>query len=265
MELIAHIWNKYLLHVLDILIMAYIFYNLILLLKGTRAIEISFGMLVLFLFTFLVRDVLKLPTLSILLQWFWNFIVIILVVVFQPEIRAAFARLGRARLLHPIFKEKKEVINELMKAIKELLSKRIGAIIVLEGQTGLREYVESGVKINGELSSELLTTIFCPPSPLHDGAVIVSGGRVIGARCILPISQNTETTGVLGMRHRAGLGLSEVSDAFVIIISEETQRVSVAENGILYPNVPLSNLEEKIEAWYKKLEENILIQLKNKK
>jgi diadenylate cyclase len=260
MGIVGELWSKYLLHILDILIMAYIFYNLILLLKGTRAIEISLGILVLLLFTFLVRDVLKLPTLSILLQLFWNFIVIILVVVFQPEIRAAFARLGRARLVYPIFKEKKEVINELIKGVKELLSRKVGAIVVLEGQTGLREYIESGVKINGELSSDLLTTIFYPKGPLHDGAVIVSGGRLIGARCILPISQNSEIAGVLGMRHRAGLGLSEVSDAFVIIVSEETQQISVAENGVLHQNVSLGNLEERIESWYKRLEENILIQ-----
>lgn len=249
MDFFVKIWESYLVHIIDILIVAYIFYRLILLLKGTRAFQVALGIVLLFLFTILSRDVIHLHTLAWLLEKFWMAGVVLLIVVFQPELRTALARLGSSHLGYS--SGDTHFIKEIIGAIKDFSEQRIGALIVLEQEIGLRDFVETGTKIHGEVTRELLLSIFQPRSVLHDGAVIISHGQLLAAGCILPISDDPEIARVLGMRHRAALGLSEVSDAWTIVVSEETGIISLAKRGKLTRGVDLEELGHQLFDLYR--------------
>ena len=223
--------------ILDIVVVSVIIYQLLLLIKGTRAVQLIKGLFVLLIISVLSRT-LGLTTLTWMLDQVWTMLVVALPVVFQPELRRALEQIGRGKFItmHSnalTAEDYKKLIEELIRCTQVLSQSRIEALIVIEKETGIQELVETGVKIDGVVSSEFLVNIFIPKSPLHDGAVIIREDRVAAAGCFLPLSQDTELEKDLGTRHRAALGISEISDALVIIVSEETGVISVAKNGKL--------------------------------
>lgn len=222
---------------IDILIVAYLFYRLILVIRGTRAEQLVKGLFLLLL-AMIASYQLQLNTLNWLLRQMTLGLAIAVPIVFQPELRRALEQLGRGKLFQRTYwnwnpQEFDHLLSELHKAIPVLVKKRIGALIVIERETGLKDWVKTGVLVEGIISAELLINIFFPRSPLHDGAVIIRGNQIVAAGCFLPLTDDPYLSKELGTRHRAGIGLSEHSDAVAIIVSEETGVISVAHNGIL--------------------------------
>jgi diadenylate cyclase len=255
MEFLALLWRRYLVNILDILIVAYITYKLFMLLKGTRAIQVLRGIFILILATFVARA-LQFQTVSWILKGFWVAGVIAIVIVFQPELRSVLARIGKGPVLRSFFSEKLVFIDEIIKALERLSKKGFGALIVLEQDTGLRNYIESGVVINGEVTADLLCSIFMTRAPIHDGAVIVQNERLIAAGCVLPLTHEPGVTKILGTRHRAAIGITEVSDAWAIVVSEETGDISLARSGKLERKIDIKELLSEITSLYKaKIEE----------
>ncbi len=245
-----NLWQVYFVNILDILIVGYIFYRILLLIKGTRAFQVLRGILILVGIT-VIADSLRFTLLSWVLTRFWLAGVIALVIVFQPELRGVLAQLGGSRLSRVFFKDDVSFVEEIIKSIKAVVLREWGALIVLEQQTGLKNFVETGVVINGEISNELICSIFNPNSPLHDGAVIIRNDQIIAAGCILPLSQERNISRILGTRHRAGVGLTEVSDAWVIIVSEETGLISLAREGELERGVGIDELKKLLKQNFK--------------
>lgn len=229
MELVAHIWNVYISNILDILILAYIFYRILLVIKGTRTIQVVIGLIVLVAVTIIARDVLHLQTLSWIMGKFWLAAVVILAVVFQSEIRYALAKIGSKLFLFGT-KIKSNFISEIVEAATEMSKIRMGALIVLEKDMGLKNYTETGIKLDGKVTHELLLSIFNTKAPIHDGAVIIKDEKIEAAGCVLPISTEIEVKH-LGTRHRAGIGLSATTDAIVLVVSEETGNISICVDG----------------------------------
>lgn len=220
--------------VLDILLVAILIYRVLMLFRGTRAVQITIGLAVLAGGTMAARA-LELTSLSWLLDHFWSFWVVALIVVFQPELRRALAWIGQGSLLQRVLGDTAEgarVVHEIVRATESLAGRRIGALIVLERATGLRQYAELGVALDALVSADLLTSVFLPYSPLHDGAVFIQGGRVVAAGCFLPLSRN-EVGRALGTRHRAALGIAEETDAIAVVASEERGQLSIAVAGRL--------------------------------
>ena len=216
--------------VLDILIVAYVVYRVALLIRGTRTMQMVVGLLVV-AGAFVVSQLLGLFTLNWLLNNFLGSLFLILVVIFQSDIRRALTRVGTPTFLgHATVAS---VAQELADAAAWLSARRIGALIVLEQEVGLSDYVETGRILDARLSPELLETIFMRGSPLHDGAVIAKGEQILAAACLLPLSSNPNVNLALGTRHRAAIGLTEESDAAVIVVSEEDGTISLARNGTL--------------------------------
>jgi diadenylate cyclase len=230
MEIVVNVWNHYLVHVADILLVSFLIYQMLLLMRGTRAVQISVGLFIIGLVT-LFSGLLGFPTLSWLLQKFWIAGVVVIAILFQPEIRSALASLGAKTALRPVIQEEMRVINELVASVREGSRRQMGMLIVAERDTGLRNYIESGTVLNADVTSELILTLFQPPGVLHDGAVIVQGGRIAAAGCILPLSADPTLSKWLGTRHRAAVGITERSDAWAICVSEETGNISIAQNG----------------------------------
>ena len=241
MELMKVLWSNYFVNIVDILVVAYIFYRMMLLIKGTRAVQIIVGILTLLILTFLAQF-LHLKALDWLFEKFWYAAVVILVVVFQPEIRSALAQLGSHRWGKILVPSELGFVNEVIEAVKEFNNEHTGALVVFEQDTGLRNYIETGTIINAHVSKELLRSIFNTRSPLHDGAVIIQNARLIAAGCVLPLSHEPDISKILGTRHRAAVGLSEISDAIVIVVSEETGKISVAREGRLETGVDVEEL-----------------------
>jgi len=226
-----------LMDLLDIAIVAYVSYKAITLIRGTRAVQLLKGLAVLLVST-KVSEWLGLYTINWILKNTMTVGVIALLVVFQPELRRGLEQLGRGRFFTTTLlglgdKELNRLLDHITEAAEELSKNRIGALIVMEKQTGLNEYIETGVKINGNVSVELLLNIFVPNTPLHDGAVIIRNDKIIAAGCYLPLTENPNLSKELGTRHRAALGVTEESDAVAIIVSEETGVISVAKEGKL--------------------------------
>lgn len=232
---------------IDILLLSAVIYWLLTLIKGTRTIPILLGLSVL-LGVYVLATFLRLDAIGWLMGNLFSSVVVILVVLFQADIRNALARVG----LTTMFREAREtdwgtMIFEVARAAEMLSAKRIGGTIVLELETGLRNYIERGAPINGSLSSELLVSIFHPASPLHDGAVIITKkGEVAAARCILPLSTSPTASLSLGTRHRSGLGLSEETDSVVILVSEERGTISLAHQGRLYRDLEENDLKARL-------------------
>jgi diadenylate cyclase len=217
--------------VLDILIVAYVIYRAALLIRGTRTMQMVVGLLVV-AGAFVGSQLLGLFTLNWLLNNFLGSLFLILVVIFQADIRRALTRVGTPTFLAgPVTVA--SVAQELVNAAAWLSARRIGALIVLEQDVGLNDYVETGRILDARLSPELLETIFMRGSPLHDGAVIVKGETVLAGACLLPLSTNPNVNLALGTRHRAAIGITEDSDAAVIVVSEEDGTISLARNGEL--------------------------------
>jgi uncharacterized protein (TIGR00159 family) len=218
--------------VVDILLVAFVIYRIFVLIKGTRALQILIG-LAFIVVAYVGSQVFELFTLHFILNAFLSSIILVVVVLFQNEIRRALAHVG----MNPFLSSREfsvtgpEAVEELMKVSVSLANKKIGALIVLQRETDLEDYVEQGVKIEAALTKELLLSVFLPYSPIHDGAVIVRDGRVSWAGCFLPLTTRPNVDKQLGTRHRAALGLTEETDAVVIVISEETGGISLVLNG----------------------------------
>ncbi|HBI15569.1 MAG TPA: TIGR00159 family protein [Desulfobulbaceae bacterium] len=213
----------------DILIVTVIIYRIILLIRGTRAVQMLIGIVVITIIFFISRQ-LDLLTLHWLLKTFLNSILLIVIIVFQRDIRRVLTQMGRAP-----FQKQHDVLaqdlNEIVKAATYMARRALGALIVIERETGLRDYIESGHSIDSKLTREMLISIFLHDSPIHDGAVVVHNGRIHSAGCLLPLTQNPSLSKQYGTRHRAAIGLSEETDAVVIVVSEERQEISLVENG----------------------------------
>ena len=233
--------------VFDILVVAALIYRVLTLFRGTRAVQITIGLGVVGAAAVVARS-LELTSLSWLLDHFWSFWVVALLVVFQPELRRALGWIGQAWLLQRLTggAERAQVVEEIARAADSLAARRIGALLVVERATGLRQLAELGVALDAIVSSDLLTSVFLPYSPLHDGAVIIQGGRVVAAGCFLPLSRNTQIGRALGTRHRAALGIAEESDAIAVIVSEETGSISIAVSGTIEPVADVDALRHRL-------------------
>jgi diadenylate cyclase len=230
--------------VLEILLVSYALYRVLLLFHGTRTLQIVTG-LVMLLAIYSAAWVLKLEMITYVLGFVFQYGAIALLVVFAPELRAALAHLGQARFAR-LFRQmaQREVAEEIVDGVERLSRSGIGAIVAIEREVSLDPFLESGSPMEAKVSADLLATIFTPYSPLHDGAVIVRGDTIIAAGCILPLSQSVLADRSLGTRHRAALGLSDETDAMVVVVSEETAAVSVANRGRLYRDLTPQDLRD---------------------
>ena len=218
---------------IEIIVVAYVIYRLLLLLHGTRAVQMLVGIVVLVL-AFALAWVAKLTMITYLLGVIFRYGAFAALVVFQPELRAALAHLGQARVTRFLRRmEASEVAEAIAEAVERLSRTGTGALVAIEREMHLGDFVASGSEMQAKVSADLLTTIFTPYSPLHDGAVLVRGDTIIGAGCILPLTQAALSDRTLGTRHRAAMGLTEETDAIVVIVSEETAMISIAEGGRL--------------------------------
>jgi uncharacterized protein (TIGR00159 family) len=217
---------------LDILIVALAIYWLLLLIRGTRAVQIILGLAIL-LAVSLASQLFEFITLSWILGNFLGYAVIIIIVLFQPDIRRALARVGGGFFRSFSRYEESQLLEEIVRAAQALARKRVGALVVLERETGLDDQIEAGVRLDATVTKDLLTSIFLPYSPLHDGAVVLQGGRIAYAGCVLPLTLRADLPEGLGTRHRAALGITEETDAVVIVVSEESGSISVVVGGEL--------------------------------
>ncbi|MEM7125273.1 MAG: diadenylate cyclase CdaA [Chloroflexota bacterium] len=221
-------------NLLDIALVAAIFYVVLRLFRGTQAVQLIRGILVISLIIAVIAQTPQLTAFNWLVQNSTSVILVAIPVIFAPELRRALERVGRSAPLlirRTDDANTQRLVNEVVKAVEQLAIKRHGALLVFENSTGLGDYIDQGIRLDAELSSELLLTIFVPSTALHDGAVIIRGSRVAAAGCILPLTQQKINDSQMGTRHRAAIGLTEQVDAFIIVVSEETGNISAASNG----------------------------------
>jgi diadenylate cyclase len=247
MELIQTIrWQD----LLDILIVAIGVYWLLVWLKGTRALQMLVG-LSLLLAASVLAERLGLYTVEWLVSSFWMQVVLAVLILFQPEIRRALAQIGRNPFTHRLSAvEESRTLEEITRAVVGLANKRVGAILVLEREIELREIVEMGVTLDAQVSRELLFSLFQPESPMHDGAVIIRGNRITAAGCFLPLSLNPEVSKTLGTRHRAAIGITEETDALVIVASQETGTISMIMGGRMTRELDAGGLTRMLSRFY---------------
>lgn len=235
------------LDVIDIVVVAYFLYRLYLMLKNTRAATLVKGLLVLVGFMVICRT-LNLHVISWLLEKSMTVIMVALPVVFQPELRRALEQIGRGRLFQKGSELNEQELEDMLvnvaDAARVMSRDKVGALLVFERATGLEERIETGVPVDGLVSSGLLQNIFVKDTPLHDGAVVIRGNRVVAACCLLPLTENRNLSQELGTRHRAALGISEQSDALVLVVSEESGTISVARNGELMRYLTVDDVKE---------------------
>lgn len=245
--------------VIDIAIVAYVFYKIFMLIRETRAEQLIKGLVVL-LVIMKLSEWAKLYVVHFILLNTMTLGLIALIIVFQPELRRALEYIGRNKIFFAKMAEEQEeafnrTVHELVSAVVSLSREQIGALIVMERQTGLNEIASTGVKIDADITSGLLINIFIPNTPLHDGSVIIRKDRILAAGCFLPLSANQTISKELGTRHRAALGIAEQSDALVIIVSEETGTISVALNGKLSRYLDANTLTSVIKKAYSEEEQ----------
>ncbi|HEX4682163.1 MAG TPA: diadenylate cyclase CdaA [Gemmatimonadaceae bacterium] len=231
--------------VLEIAIVTFAIYRVLVLIQRTRAMQVLAGVVVVIAFGSAVAFILRLEIIVYILTWILNWAPVVLVVIFAPELRAALAQIGRSpvsRLFGSM--RESEIVDQIGDAVERLSRSGVGAIIAIEREVSLDEYVQSGSEMEARVSADLLATIFTPYSPLHDGAVIIRGDTIVGAGCILPLSQAMALDRSLGTRHRAALGLSEETDALVIVVSEETAAITVAQNGRFGRDMSIEQVKE---------------------
>lgn len=256
--------------IVEIIIIAFLLYYMLVWIKNTRAWNLLKGLMIVLLFV-LVAALFQMNTIIWIAKNTVNVLVIALVVIFQPEMRKALENLGRKNLLISLFpfdmskgesvKFSDKTINEMVKACYEMGKVKTGALIVVEDEILLTEYERTGITVDGVLTSQLLINIFEKNTPLHDGAVIVRGDRVVAATCYLPLTDSLSISKDLGTRHRAAVGISEASDSLTIVVSEETGRVSIALGGELYRNVDAEFLRNKLTFLQKRERELSKIEL----
>ncbi|TYR78125.1 TIGR00159 family protein [Priestia megaterium] len=240
----------YLGKVIDVLLVWFVIYKLIMVIRGTKAVQLLKGIIVIVAVRF-ISDFLGLNT----LQWLmdqaltWGFLAVI--IIFQPEVRRALEQLGRGSLFSksnlPEEDERMLTVEAVVKATHYMAKRRIGALISIERETGMNDYIETGILLNSNISSELLINLFIPNTPLHDGAVILQRNQVAAAACYLPLSESPFISKELGTRHRAAVGISEVTDSITVVVSEETGGISVTKNGELYRELTIETLKEMLE------------------
>lgn len=241
--------------VIDILVITYIIYRILDFLKETRAEQLIKGIAIILVLT-AVSEWLQLYTVNYLLSNFLTVGAIAIIVVFQPELRRGLEHLGRARIfprniLDLQKNEALESIDAITSAVGSLSRQKIGAIIVIEKNVGLKEIIETGTLINGAITPELLINIFIPNTPLHDGAVVIRHNKIVAAGCFLPLSENMTISKEMGTRHRAALGMSEKSDSLTLIVSEETGTISIAEAGTISRYLDIETLDKILRDAYK--------------
>lgn len=223
---------------LEIIILWVIFYHILVFFEGTRAFQVFRGISYL-LILFLGAQILGLDIINWLLTKFFGISIVALLIIFQPELRQGLARLGQQHLFNVTLEESEIVamIEEIAAAVYKLARQRVGCLIAIERQTRLKTYIESGLEIDGKISSELIQSIFLPASPLHDGGVITRGNRIISASCLFPLSENPNFSKIIGTRHRAAIGITEHTDAVAVMVSEQSGDISVAVDGRFIPVV----------------------------
>lgn len=242
------VWKNAVKDITDILIVSYVIYKLLILIRGTRAVQLLKGIFILAIIS-AVSTWFDLYTLQWVMNQMFTFGVWAVVIIFQPELRRALEQLGRGKMFGGRVVEQDEtsrVISELIKAVNYMSHHRTGALIVFERITGLNEYIESGITMDARISSELLINLFVSNTPLHDGAVIIQGRQLSAAACYLPLSENPFISKELGTRHRAAIGISEVCDAISVVVSEETGQVSLAINGQIVRDIKEESLISKL-------------------
>ncbi len=254
---------QYAKNILDIFVVYYIVYHLILLVKGTRAMQVLWGIFILAIITAIAK-LLNLSATMWIMQQFWLAGIFLLIVVFRPEIRSALANIGANPLGRILVPQEYKFIKEMVSALKVASHERRGMIIVLEQDMGLKDIMDTGIMVNGEVSQELLLTIFFDKTLLHDGAVIISDNRLVAAGCILPLTEQKDLSTVLGMRHRAALGLSEICDSIIVVVSEETGQIALARNGKLQQAVDIEKLENMLYTLYRSKAQKTLLRSRNR-
>jgi diadenylate cyclase len=246
--------------IIDILVVAFLIYRILLLLQGTKALQMLAGLTVIILLYFF-SEILELLTLNWILHTFMSSLLILIIIVFQDDIRKALAKIGTVPIAR-IQTEYSFGIEEVVKAVSKLAEKKVGALIVFEREISLKDYLEGAVLLDAKVSEELLISIFNTKSPLHDGAVVISGGKIVAAGVVLPLSTNPDIAKDLGTRHRAGIGITEVSDAVAVIVSEERGEISLAVGGKISRDITPATLRkmlsqllgfETLQPWWKRL------------
>jgi len=213
----------------EIAILALLFYYVLRYLRGTKSASVLAGIVFVFIGLAIVADLLNFEVISWLLNGSWTLLAMALIVIFQPEFRRAFAQIGSNPFTKGV--RRQETINEIITAVINLAGKSQGALIVIEQNIGLKGFADNSIKVDARLSHRLIETIFAPNTPLHDGGVIIKSGRIIYAQCVFPLSANIELTKTMGTRHRAALGVTEETDALVVVVSEETAGISIVYKG----------------------------------
>jgi len=244
--------------IVDILVVWYFIYKLFMIVRGTKAIQLINGIFIIFILR-AVSDFFGLRTLEWLVKQVidWGFLAII--IIFQPELRRALEQLGRGKIFTRARQKEAEiqeqVINAIVKASEYMAKRRIGALISIAQETGMNDYIETGIPLNAKVTPELLINTFIPNTPLHDGAVIIQHDEIKAAACYLPLSESPFISKELGTRHRAALGISEVTDSITVVISEETGSISITRNGELHREVSLEVLKEMLKVQLMKEED----------
>jgi diadenylate cyclase len=234
--------------VVDVAIVSFVVYKILCFIRETRAEQLVKGLLILVAATFL-SNVFDLYTLKWILEGTLTLGVIALIIVFQPELRRALEYIGRSKIIKKQFGElnkdqAKQITSTLIKTVDYFSANKVGALLILEGEIALNDIVETGTKINGDISEEMLGSIFYQGTPLHDGATVIRGDRILAAGCVLPLTQNRTLSKDLGTRHRAGIGITEHSDAIALIVSEETGIISIAIDGKLSRFLDIKTVEK---------------------
>lgn len=243
-----------LINVLDIVLVWYVLYKILTLIKGTKAVQLLKGIFVIIIAR-IVTEQLGLETIGWMLKQVIDFGFLAIIIIFQPEIRRALEQLGRGKLFQRSISQEEEeqtrLIEAMRKSVSYMAKRRIGALISIERDTGLNEYIETGIRTDADITSELLINIFIPNTPLHDGAVIIQRKKIMAAACYLPLSENPFISKELGTRHRAAIGLSEVTDAITIVVSEETGAISITANGNLNRDLSLDDFSDLLQKlWF---------------
>ncbi|MEE8360000.1 MAG: diadenylate cyclase CdaA [Candidatus Omnitrophota bacterium] len=238
----------------EISILWFCYYVLILYIKGSRTVQVLKGIFIVIVIFFVVQR-LGLDTITWIMTKLLPISIIALLIIFQPELRRGLARLGQ----FGVFPAKDVIIDEVTKSATTLSKKKIGALIAIEREIGLRPYIESGVGLDSKVSSELIATIFMPNTPLHDGGIIIQEDRIVAAGCLFPLTQDGHVTKTLGTRHRAAIGLSEETDAVVVVVSEESGAVSLAIGGKLTRDLNKEDLIKSLNNLYKSKQKKTLL------
>lgn len=242
------------LNILDILLVWFVIYKILTLIKGTKAVQLLKGIFVIIIIR-IITEYLGLTTLGWMTNQVIDYGFLAIIIIFQPELRRALEQLGRGKLFARSGMQEEEerdrLISAMTKSISYMAKRRIGALISIEKDTGLNDYIETGIQMNSDISSELLINVFIPNTPLHDGAVIIQKNRIAAAACYLPLSESPFISKELGTRHRAAIGIGEVTDAVTVIVSEETGGISLTVNGELHRDLSMEEFEQRLRnAWF---------------